>query len=70
MAAARWYPAVQALGNNEAVIVGGGPAVPEVYQTNNTLRRLTNASGYSDRLYAFLTTRPDGQVQLMGPLAR
>ena len=34
MAAARWYPAVQALGNNEAVIVGGGPAVPEVYQTN------------------------------------
>ncbi|HEX6760838.1 MAG TPA: galactose oxidase-like domain-containing protein [Propionibacteriaceae bacterium] len=67
MAAARWYPAVQALGNNEAVIVGGGPTVPEVYQTNNTLRRLTNASGYSDRLYAFLSTRPDGQVQLMGP---
>jgi Galactose oxidase-like, Early set domain/FG-GAP repeat len=67
MAAARWYPAVQALGNDEAVIVGGGPTVPEVYQTNNTLRRLTNASGYSDRLYAFLTTRPNGQVELMGP---
>jgi hypothetical protein len=67
MAAARWYPAVQALGNNEAVIVGGGPTVPEVYQTNNTLRRLTTASGYSDRLYAFLTTRPNGQVELMGP---
>src|SRR4029453_9383721 len=31
------------------------------------LRRLTNASGYSDRLYAFLTTRPDGKVELMGP---
>ncbi len=67
MASARWYPAVQALGNNEAVIVGGGPAIPEVYQTDGKLRRLTNASGYSDRLYAFLTTRPDGQVQLMGP---
>jgi len=67
MAAARWYPAVQALGNNEAVIVGGGPAVPEVYQTDKTLRRLSNASGYSDRLYAFLTTRPNGQVELMGP---
>jgi hypothetical protein len=67
MAAARWYPAVQALGNNEAVIVGGGPTIPEVYQTNNTLRRLTTASGYSDRLYAFLTTRPNGQVELMGP---
>ncbi len=67
MAAARWYPAVQALGNNEAVIVGGGQAIPEVYQTDGKLRRLTNASGYSDRLYAFLTTRPNGQVELMGP---
>ncbi len=67
MAAARWYPAVQALGNNEAVIVGGGPTIPEVYQANNTFRRLTTASGYSDRLYAFLTTRPNGQVELMGP---
>jgi hypothetical protein len=67
MAAARWYPAVQALGNNEAAIVGGGPAIPEVYQTDGTLRRLSNASGYSERLYAFLTTRPNGQVELMGP---
>jgi Galactose oxidase-like, Early set domain/FG-GAP repeat len=70
MSAERWYPAVQALGNNEAVIVGGGPSVPEVYQTNGTLRRLTNASGYNDRLYAFLTTRPNGQVELMGPPSR
>ena len=70
MAAARWYPAVQALGNNEAVIVGGGPAVPEVYQTDKTLRRLSNASGYSDRLYPFLTTRPNGQVELMGPVTQ
>ncbi len=67
MAAARWYPGVQALGNDEAVIVGGGPAIPEVFQTNGTLRRLTTASGYSDRLYPFLTTRPNGQVELMGP---
>jgi hypothetical protein len=67
MAAARWYPAVQALGNNEAVIIGGGATVPEVYQTDKTLRRLSNASGYSNRLYAFLTTRPNGQVELMGP---
>ena len=67
MAAARWYPAVQALGNDEAVIVGGGPAIPEVFQTNGTLRRLTTAGGYSDRLYPFLTTRPNGQVELMGP---
>jgi Domain of unknown function (DUF1929)/FG-GAP repeat len=70
MAAARWYPAIQALGNDEAVIVGGGPTVPEVYQTDGKLRRLSNASGYSSRLYPFLTTRPDGQVQLMGPPTR
>jgi Domain of unknown function (DUF1929)/FG-GAP repeat len=70
MAAGRWYPAIQALGNDEAVIVGGGPAVPEVYQTDGKLRRLSNASGFSDRLYPFLTTRPNGQVELMGPPSR
>ena len=70
MAAGRWYPAIQALGNDEAVIVGGGPGVPEVYQTDGKLRRLSNASGYSDRLYPFLTTRPNGQVELMGPPTR
>ena len=61
---------VQALGNNEAAIVGGGPAVPEVYQTDGKLRRLTNASGYSDRLYPFLTTRENGKVELLGPPSR
>jgi hypothetical protein len=70
MAAERWYPSVAALGNNEAVIVGGGPGVPEVYQTNGTLRRLTNASGYNGRSYPFLSTRPNGQVQLLGPPSR
>jgi len=60
MAAERWYPSVAALGNDEAVIIGGGPAVPEVYQTNGSLRRLISASGYSDRVYPFLVPRPDG----------
>jgi Domain of unknown function (DUF1929)/Ricin-type beta-trefoil lectin domain len=68
MAAERWYPSVAALGNDEAVIVGGGPAIPEVYQTDGTLRRLTNASGYSNRSYPFLVPRPDGQVELVGPV--
>jgi Domain of unknown function (DUF1929)/FG-GAP repeat len=70
MAAGRWYPSIQALGNDEAVIVGGGPPVPEVYQTDGKLRRLSNASGYGDRLYPFLTTRPNGRVELMGPQTR
>lgn len=68
MASGRWYPSVAALGNDEAVIVGGGPAVPEVYQTNGSLRRLTGASGYSDRVYPFLVPRPDGKVETVGPL--
>jgi hypothetical protein len=67
MSAGRWYPSLAALGNDEAVIVGGGPAVPEVYQTDGTFRRLTNASGYSAREYPFLSTRPDGKVELLGP---
>ena len=58
MAAGRWYPSVAALGTNEAVIVGGGPTLPEVYQIDGTFRRLSNASGYSERVYPFLTTRP------------
>ena len=67
MASARWYPSVAALGNDEAVIMGGGPSIPEVYETNGALRRLTNASGYSARIYPFLVPRPDGQVELVGP---
>ncbi len=67
MAAGRWYPSVAALGNDEALIVGGGPSVPEVYQTDGSLRRLTNASGYGDRSYPFLVPRPDGKVELVGP---
>ena len=47
MAARRWYPSVAALGNGEAVIIGGGPAAAEVYQTNGALRRLTGFSGYA-----------------------
>jgi hypothetical protein len=67
MASGRWYPSVAALGNDEAVIVGGGPTVPEVYQTDGSLRRLTSATGYGDRSYPFLVPRPDGQVELVGP---
>jgi Domain of unknown function (DUF1929) len=67
MAAERSYPSLAPLGTNDAVIVGGGPTLPEVYQTDGTLRRLSNASGYSARTYPFLTTRPDGRVELLGP---
>lgn len=63
----RWYPSVAALGNGEALIVAGGPATAEVYQTNGALRRLTGFTSFDDRIYPFLVPRPDGQVQLVGP---
>ena len=70
MAAARWYPAVTALGNGEALILGGGPATAEVYQTNGAIRRLTGFSSFAQRRYPFLVPRPDGKVELVGPNKR
>jgi hypothetical protein len=67
MNAARWYPGVAALSNGEALIVAGGPATAEVYQTNGALRRLTGFSSFARRSYPFLVPRPDGKVELIGP---
>ncbi len=67
MNAARWYPGVAALSNGEALIVAGGPATAEVYQTNGALRRLTGFSSFARRSYPFLVPRPDGKVELVGP---
>ena len=67
MAAARWYPSVAALGNGEALIVGGGPGTAEVHTDDGTLRRLTGFRSFAQRIYPFLVPRPDGQVELVGP---
>jgi hypothetical protein len=69
MAAARWYPSVAETANGESVIVGGGPATAEVYQTNGAIRPLTGFTKYSARLYPFLGSRPDTQLGLFGPHA-
>jgi hypothetical protein len=67
MAAARWYPAVAAMANGEEVIIGGGPATAEVYQTNGALRPLSGFTRYSARAYPFMGSRPDTQLGLFGP---
>jgi hypothetical protein len=69
MAAARWYPAVAEMANGEEVIVGGGPTVAEVYQTNGAIRPLPGFTQYSARTYPFLGSRPDAQLGLFGPYA-
>lgn len=69
MAAGRWYPSVAAMANGEQAIIGGGPAMAEVYQANGAIRTLpgfTN-SMYGDRLYPFMISRPDAQLGLFGP---
>jgi hypothetical protein len=67
MAGARWYPSVTEMANGEQVIIGGGPATAEVYQTNGVIRPLPNFTKYSARIYPFMISRPDTQLGLFGP---
>ena len=69
MAAGRWYPSVTEMANGEATVVGGGPSTDEVYQTNGSIRQLTNATDntYDGRQYPFMNSRPDTQLGLYGP---
>jgi hypothetical protein len=66
MAYARWYPTVTGMGNNEMLITSGGPAIPEVRESDGTLRRLSNAS-LSLPLYPWFDVAPDGRAFDSGP---
>jgi hypothetical protein len=63
----RWYPSVTSLANGEASIIGGGPTFGEVYQNNSAVRKLSNVTQYSARIYPFAVSRPDSRLQLLGP---
>lgn len=69
MAAGRWYPSLATMANGEVAIIGGGPTKTEVYQTNGTIRSVTGFTNtaYGGRIYPFMTSRPDTQLQLLGP---
>ncbi len=66
MAAGRWYPSVTPLSNGESLITSGGPPVPEVLQTDRSLRALTDAS-LSLPLYPWIDVAPDGRAFYSGP---
>jgi hypothetical protein len=66
MAFARWYPTVTAMGDGEMLITSGGPAIPEVRQSDGALRQLRNAS-LSLPLYPWFDVAPDGQAFDSGP---
>ncbi|MDX6690371.1 MAG: hypothetical protein QOG15_1828 [Solirubrobacteraceae bacterium] len=66
MTYARWYPSVTAMKNGEMLITEGGPDIPEVRQTNGSLRTLTSAS-LNLPLYPWLNVGPDGKTFYSGP---
>jgi Domain of unknown function (DUF1929) len=70
MQAARWYPSVTTLFNQEVLISGGGPTTPEIRATNGGLRALggANADIAANRsVYHWLKQAPDGRVVYLGP---
>ncbi len=66
MAAGRWYPSVTPLSNGEMVITEGGPDIPEVRQTDGTLRSLSSAS-QNMALYPWMDVAPNGRAFVSGP---
>jgi hypothetical protein len=66
MAAGRWYPSVTPLSNGEMVITEGGPDIPEVRQTDGTLRSLSSAS-LNLPLYPWMDVAPNGRTP-SGPI--
>jgi Domain of unknown function (DUF1929)/Bacterial Ig domain len=66
MAAGRWYPSVTPLTNGEMLITEGRPDIPEVRQTDGSLRTLSTA-GLDLPLYPWLDVAPDGRVFYSGP---
>ena len=66
MAAGRWYPSVTPLSNGEMLITEGGPDIPEVRQTDGTLRSLSSAS-LNLPLYPWMDVAPNGRAFVSGP---
>ncbi len=62
----RWYPTVTPLRDGEMLITDGGTDVPEVRQTNGTIRRL-NSAALNQPLYPWMDVAPDGRAFYSGP---
>jgi galactose oxidase-like protein/Kelch motif protein len=66
MEAGRWYPSVTPLSNGEMLITEGGPDIPEVRQTDGSLRSLSSAS-LNLPLYPWMDVAPNGRAFVSGP---
>jgi hypothetical protein len=68
MTYARWYPTVTAMTDGEMVITSGRPWIPEVRNTDGTIRALSQQTGTQDLpLYPWMDVAPDGRVFDSGP---
>jgi hypothetical protein len=66
MAEGRWYPTVTPMANGEMLITSGDPTVPEVRQTDGSLRSLSSAS-LPEPLYPWTDVAPNGRAFVSGP---
>jgi hypothetical protein len=94
MSSGRWYPTVKALPNREMLVIGGNNelvpevqapgtdatvnVVPDVIKTDNSIRRLTNATttaspaewsttNEAEHYYPWMHVAPNGKVFYAGP---
>jgi hypothetical protein len=88
MAQGRWYPTVTALPNREMLVIGGNKdtapvqpnVIPDVIQTDGSIRRLSGASSLGlpawnatvedEHYYPWMHVAPNGKVFYAGPHSR
>jgi len=63
----RWYPSLATTPNNEVFIMGGGPTVSEVRQTDGNIRDLTHIPMSHNKEYPFIKTTVNGDILYVGP---
>lgn len=67
MSGARWYPSVAALMDDQALVVGGGPAPADLRQTDGAVRALSGVTAPATRDYPHIQSQPDGRTLYTGP---
>jgi len=63
----RWYPTLATTPNNEVFIMGGGPNVSEVRQTDGNIRELDHIPMSHNKEYPFVKTTVSGDILYVGP---
>lgn len=68
MSYSRWYPSVAAMPNEEMLVIGGSPSIPEVWSAENSWRALSTAPlDLTMSYYHWIQPTLDGRALLFGP---